>query len=144
MSSVRSSSPLASISGTATPRWCQRPVKGTLGVILVNTSPCHQRPGRSTQIVRSPFGKGVSFRVRFPQLSKHLRVESLLLRGREAVRPRNRRRREFVRRVLQGEMRGQQLRIHRLVITDNETRVLGVVSAMDLVGAIAAGPDEAL
>jgi CBS domain-containing membrane protein len=33
--------------------------------------------------------------------------------------------------------------IHRLVITDYEGRVRGVVSVMDLVGAIASGPDEA-
>jgi CBS domain-containing protein len=34
-------------------------------------------------------------------------------------------------------------RIHRLIITDFDLRVCGVVSAMDLVGAIAAGPGEA-
>jgi len=34
-------------------------------------------------------------------------------------------------------------RIHRLVITDLTMHVLGVVSAMDLVGAIASGPEGA-
>jgi CBS domain-containing membrane protein len=33
--------------------------------------------------------------------------------------------------------------IHRLVITDFDSRVCGVVSVMDLVSAVASGPDEA-